>query len=266
MKEVWKKIRYRIRNRVGAESGFSFVELLAATIIMMLATSLLVQTLTLAYDQFQRQTQVSEAQMLCASLSTYLESELSYATVTVGETEEGSSEPGTLKSVSSDAHNMGANIQFVYLRDQRSQSVSDGSQSRVDGSQSVGDGSQSGVDGSQSGDNGNGSVSSGSTEGSSLWSGAGSGSMSLPGFMIGETSPRYRTQVKADAYNIAGKGAYISKNDRYGLNAALECDENMGWNGKTFTITVVVYGNQPDRSEPLAKNQFTVTPQAVVTE
>ena len=252
MKEVWKKIRYRIRNRVGAESGFSFVELLAATIIMMLATSLLVQTLTLAYDQFQRQTQVSEAQMLCASLSTYLESELSYATVTVGETEEGSSEPGTLKSVSSDAHNMGANIQFVYLRDQRSQSVSDGS--------------QSGVDGSQSGDNGNGSVSSGSTEGSSLWSGAGSGSMSLPGFMIGETSPRYRTQVKADAYNIAGKGAYISKNDRYGLNAALECDENMGWNGKTFTITVVVYGNQPDRSEPLAKNQFTVTPQAVVTE
>ena len=252
MKEVWKKIRYRIRNRVGAESGFSFVELLAATIIMMLATSLLVQTLTLAYDQFQRQTQVSEAQMLCASLSTYLESELSYATVTVGETEEGSSEPGTLKSVSSDAHNMGANIQFVYLRDQRSQSVSDGS--------------QSGVDGSQSGDNGNGSVSSGSTEGSSLWSGASSGSMSLPGFMIGETSPRYRTQVKADAYNIAGKGAYISKNDRYGLNAALECDENMGWNGKTFTITVVVYGNQPDRSEPLAKNQFTVTPQAVVTE
>ena len=253
-----------IRNRLRKCGGFSLTELLVATLIMLLATVLVTRTLSMAVRQLYIQTQESEAQLLCSSLSTYLESELSFATVTLNGQSEGEDAGGAvgvasggIKSVSSDAHNMGEGICFgyIYAKDEADSNAGDAGQS---------------VSSDATGSKGK------------LWNGTGSDSPQK-GRMIGETSSYYSSYSEKSGsddnyYNIAGEGSYIlgmSKyrsgsymplTDRYGLNAALDCDSDMGWDGSKFNIRIVIYGNQDDRTEPLTDNVISVAPANIVKE
>ena len=205
-----KTIKRKIQNK----GGFSLTELLVATLIMMLATGLLTQTLSLAIDQFYRQTRESEAQLLCASLMAYLESELAYAAVT--------KQPDGSYRMKSDAHNMGEGIQFVY----------------------------EGASGGASEIN--------------LWdTGTAEDMTGKPGRMVAETSPYYQASFgDGAAYNIAGFGAYeVGKNKQYRLNAGA----HFLWDGKKWTVTVKIYGDNDSRQE-LAANSFTAYPAAVAAE
>lgn len=59
--------------------GFSLSELLLACLIMLIATQITVQTMTVAQRNFHRNVQISEAETLCSTLAIYVESELMYA-------------------------------------------------------------------------------------------------------------------------------------------------------------------------------------------
>ena len=61
------------------KSGFTITEMLACMLIMMLATGTILQTMNLAYQQFQDQTEKSEARLLANSLSLAIQSQLTYA-------------------------------------------------------------------------------------------------------------------------------------------------------------------------------------------
>ena len=62
------------------KSGFTVAELMATTIILLLSTSLITSAITIASRKFYSQISVAEAQMLCASISTSLQDEMTTAT------------------------------------------------------------------------------------------------------------------------------------------------------------------------------------------
>lgn len=72
MKAVLKKVK---QNK-----GFTLSELLAATVILLLVSGMLTTCILLGMKQLDKQTQESEAQMLCTMLSTAVQDELSFAT------------------------------------------------------------------------------------------------------------------------------------------------------------------------------------------
>lgn len=96
------RLRNRIKQILCGKKGFTFTELLVATLIMLLATGVLTSTMVLAIRHFFESTQRTEAQFLCASLAEFVEDELSFARVDAsGET------------WSKGTHNMGSDIRFL---------------------------------------------------------------------------------------------------------------------------------------------------------
>ena len=71
-KSILRKLK---KNR----SGFSLVELLFSILILMLSTTVIIQCFNLGIGNFVKVTQASEAQLLCSSLSTAIQNELTYA-------------------------------------------------------------------------------------------------------------------------------------------------------------------------------------------
>ena len=97
----WKN---KIKKILRQKSGFTFTEMLIATLIMVLATGALTAALTLAIRHFYLSTQRTEEQLLCASLAEFVEDELSFSKV---DDTDGSWAKGT--------HNMGSGIRFYLL-------------------------------------------------------------------------------------------------------------------------------------------------------
>ncbi len=96
----------KIRKKIKSNGGFSMLELLVATLIMLLATSLLAQTMALGLQQFRTITKRSKADTLCSTLSIYVENELAYAKVKVKDGQ---------VTFTSDVHNMGPDAAFYIL-------------------------------------------------------------------------------------------------------------------------------------------------------
>ncbi|SHN54439.1 hypothetical protein SAMN02745247_01240 [Butyrivibrio hungatei DSM 14810] len=103
----------KIRDLLKDKKGFSFAELLLATGIMVFATSILTVTISLALSQYYRGQQSSSAISLCAILSTYVEAELSYATITLDSLGSVRSGANGEFLFSSEAHNFGPGSFFV---------------------------------------------------------------------------------------------------------------------------------------------------------
>ena len=198
---------------------------------MMLSTTLLAQTVKLAQEQFFKTTQESEAQLLCASLSTYIESELEGAEPYSEDdgTDAGASgtntNTGSIQSAlgprfNSSTHNMGSGAYFYVLADSESTS------------------GEAGVSATAS-DTGSGSVKG----------------------QVVETSPYYQSFGTKDGngglgyYNIAGNGAYeVGKNHRYDLCASMDYSYSNG----SYTVNIVVYRKNLDKAV-LAENSFSVS-------
>ena len=98
-RQLWKRIKKILRGK----RGFTFTELLVATLIMLLATGVLTSTMVLAIRHFYQSTQRTEAQFLCGSLAEFIEDELSFSVVT---------DSGADSAWSKGTHNMGSNIGF----------------------------------------------------------------------------------------------------------------------------------------------------------
>jgi type II secretory pathway pseudopilin PulG len=92
--------------------GFSLAELLLATIIMLLATSVLTGTISLALSNYRKASQASNAQLLCSTLSVYVQNELSYASVTLDKDGNIKTGNGGAVQFTSGAHNFGPDAYF----------------------------------------------------------------------------------------------------------------------------------------------------------
>lgn len=68
----------RLVRKLNNRKGFSLTELLACTLIMVIATSILTGTVSLAARHYDEQIQKSEADVLCESLAYALREKLSY--------------------------------------------------------------------------------------------------------------------------------------------------------------------------------------------
>ncbi len=68
----------RLVRKLNNRKGFSLTELLACTLIMVIATSILTGTVSLAARHYDEQIQKSEADVLCESIAYALREKLSY--------------------------------------------------------------------------------------------------------------------------------------------------------------------------------------------
>lgn len=79
----WKKKRNGgladAHERIKSRAGFTMTELLLCTIIMLLSTALVVQTLELSIRQFNSQTRRSDAQMLVNTLAVAIQNQITHA-------------------------------------------------------------------------------------------------------------------------------------------------------------------------------------------
>ncbi|MBE6069662.1 MAG: type II secretion system protein [Clostridium lundense] len=66
-------------RKFAARSGFTLVEMLAVILLLSLASAVVVSTVDLAARQFRLRTQDSDAQLLCSSLSLFVQNELTFA-------------------------------------------------------------------------------------------------------------------------------------------------------------------------------------------
>ncbi len=107
-----------MKSILRGKKGFTFTELLVATLIMLLATGVLTSTLALAIRHFFLSTQRTEAQFLLGSLAEFVEDELSFSVDTDGRTD---------LAWSKGTHNMGSGISFYVLG-------ADGACTKIDGS------------------------------------------------------------------------------------------------------------------------------------
>lgn len=78
MKQTHKASAFARKLR--GTGGFSFLELMVCTLILLLSTGVILQTLTLATAQFQKRTRNSEAELLCDMLAQAVQEYLTYAT------------------------------------------------------------------------------------------------------------------------------------------------------------------------------------------
>lgn len=69
----------KLVRKLKQNNGFTLSELLIATLILLLTSAMLVVCIQLGLKQLYKQTQDSEAQMLCTMLSTAIQDELTYA-------------------------------------------------------------------------------------------------------------------------------------------------------------------------------------------
>ena len=72
------QIKNIISKKLNKNEGFSLTEVLACTIIMMFATTILTQTITLGVRHFDTQVSMSKADILCDTLAYTLREKLSY--------------------------------------------------------------------------------------------------------------------------------------------------------------------------------------------
>lgn len=107
---IKRKVK-RAYGLIRSRKGFSLAELLAATIILLLATSVLTATVSLAVNRYQKSAQISASMELCSELSEYAMSELSSSKVAVvgGEIKKGDN--GEI-IFNSDSHNFGPGAHF----------------------------------------------------------------------------------------------------------------------------------------------------------
>lgn len=98
----------RLKTRLRGAGGFTLAELMLSILILLLATALLADTIRVATRQFFRSRQETGAQLLCSSLATFLEDELTFAEVTGGG-------GGTLPAIRSSAHRLGGGVRFGIL-------------------------------------------------------------------------------------------------------------------------------------------------------
>lgn len=75
-----KRIINRIRAKLSGRQGFSLGELLAATIILLLASQVMAQGIAFATRMYNETLSRSHAKQLCSTLTNSIETELRYAT------------------------------------------------------------------------------------------------------------------------------------------------------------------------------------------
>lgn len=78
-----KRIINRIRGKLSERRGFSLGELLAATIILLLASQVMAQGIAFATRMYNETLSRSHAKQLCSTLTNSIETELRYATSAV---------------------------------------------------------------------------------------------------------------------------------------------------------------------------------------
>ncbi|RKM58578.1 prepilin-type N-terminal cleavage/methylation domain-containing protein [Butyrivibrio sp. XB500-5] len=110
---IKRKVK-RAYGLIRSRKGFSLAELLAATVILLLATSILTATVSLAVNRYQKSAQISASMELCSELSEYAMSELSSSKVAVvgGEIKKG--DHGEIL-FNSDSHNFGPGAHFTVV-------------------------------------------------------------------------------------------------------------------------------------------------------
>lgn len=75
-----KKIMDKIRKKLSGKRGFSLGELLAATIILLLASQVMTQGVAFAVRMYNESLTRSHGKMLCSTLTNAIETELRYTT------------------------------------------------------------------------------------------------------------------------------------------------------------------------------------------
>lgn len=75
-----KRIANRIRKKLSQKQGFSLGELLAATIILLLASQVLTQGMAFAVRMYNESLTGSHGKQLCSTLTNVIETELRYTT------------------------------------------------------------------------------------------------------------------------------------------------------------------------------------------
>ena len=75
---MFKKAAVYIKEKIN-KNGFTFAEMLFAVLILGIATGLMAQTVGVAFNNFEKITKKSEAQMLCSVLVASVQDELLYA-------------------------------------------------------------------------------------------------------------------------------------------------------------------------------------------
>lgn len=105
----------RLKAKLRSAGGFTLAELLLSVLIMLLATSLLTETIQVATRHFFESRQESGAQLLCSSLATFLEDELSFADVTTKIETVGVNSVTKVDTIRSSAHKLGNKIRFGIL-------------------------------------------------------------------------------------------------------------------------------------------------------
>ena len=74
-----KKAAKKLKTKLSGKKGFTLVEVLFSVMILMLSTSIMIQCFALGMGHIVRETRASEAQLLCSSLTSSLQNELTYA-------------------------------------------------------------------------------------------------------------------------------------------------------------------------------------------
>ncbi len=101
-----KKFVFLIRKKLHQGSGFSLVEMLFTILILMLSTTIIIQCFGLGTGNFVRETRASEAQLLCSSLTSSIQNELTFA-------QDIELDGNTLKSYFSSSRRMGEKCSIV---------------------------------------------------------------------------------------------------------------------------------------------------------
>lgn len=84
------QIKNRIKKKLSGKKGFSLGELLAATIIILLASQVMTQGMAFATRMYNESMSRSHAKQLCSTLTNVIETELRYTTsITTSSTSDG---------------------------------------------------------------------------------------------------------------------------------------------------------------------------------
>lgn len=117
MEKIITTGKNRIRRLLCSRRGFSFAELLLATLIMLLSTSIITATITLAMNQYRRSMQMANASVLCTMLSNYVENELGSATIVLDSSGHVTTGRGGEFLFTSNSHKFGPGAYFALLDD-----------------------------------------------------------------------------------------------------------------------------------------------------
>lgn len=94
----------RLKRKLRGRGGFTLAELMFSILILLMSTALLAETIRVATDRYFESRRETGAQLLCSSLSAFVEDVLSLAEVSAGGT-----------GISTEAHGLGDNVSFGIL-------------------------------------------------------------------------------------------------------------------------------------------------------